>query len=240
MSDPDYRVQARAVRAAARQRIRELSLRRGTQVPRWQAAASAPAADASTTAPPLAETTAVPPPVEAEPGPRAHAHETAAPPPPARSFSPEAASPDAASRPEQPAAARPAAPAPNPAPLATDADDEADADAEADGHDLSVMTVSLAAAALANRTAGRAADAEAVSLADSDLARLPGVGPGLVWLLGQAGVSDCTTLIDSDPAALADRLGVVGQLIEISGLQALAARHAGEKPTRTASGAHPR
>lgn len=226
MSDPDYRVQARAVRAAARQRIRELSLRRGTQVPRWQPAASAPEAETAmpqqaaaepAAAPSATQPAAVAPEVDASPVTQV----AAAPAPEA----PEAGTPapgEPSAQRNPPQASRPqTVPPPPPAP---DTDDESDA--EADGHDLSVMTVSLAAAALANRAAGRPADAESVSLADSDLARLPGVGPGLVWLLGQAGVSDCTALIRSDPAALADRLGVVGQLIEITGLQALAARHA--------------
>jgi hypothetical protein len=51
---------------------------------------------------------------------------------------------------------------------------------------------------------------------------LPGVGPGLVWLLEKAGVRDVETLADSDAQALSERLGLVGRLVDVSALQTLA------------------
>lgn len=59
------------------------------------------------------------------------------------------------------------------------------------------------------------------------VAALPGVGPGLVWLLRQAGVDSLRDLAASDPDALADRLGLVGRLVDVQALRALASARLG-------------
>lgn len=194
MSDPDYRAQARAVRAAARQRLRELSQRRGAEVPRWQTAAQA----------------------------------ATAPPPPEPTPSAEPVAPQATVVTARTVATFVAQPLP------AEAEPPGEAEWEADGHDLSVMTVSMAASAVAQRAAQDPAPSPPVSpapdlaAAPSDLGQLPGVGPGLVWLLREAGVSDCAALSSANTAQLSDRLGLVGRLVDIEGLQALAAaRHHG-------------
>jgi predicted flap endonuclease-1-like 5' DNA nuclease len=46
-----------------------------------------------------------------------------------------------------------------------------------------------------------------------DLDRLPGVGPGLVWALGQAGITRLADLAPLAPEDLAARLGPLGQLV---------------------------
>jgi predicted flap endonuclease-1-like 5' DNA nuclease len=48
-----------------------------------------------------------------------------------------------------------------------------------------------------------------------DLARLPGVGPGLVWALERAGISRLADLAAANPDALADRLGPPGALVDL-------------------------
>jgi predicted flap endonuclease-1-like 5' DNA nuclease len=53
--------------------------------------------------------------------------------------------------------------------------------------------------------------------AASDLAALPGVGPGLVWALGRAGVASLADLAAAAPEELAARLGPVGRLVDIAG-----------------------
>ncbi len=57
---------------------------------------------------------------------------------------------------------------------------------------------------------------------------LPGVGPGLVWMLAEAGVRSIDDLLRSDPASLSDRLGLVGRLIDVARLQRLAAELQGD------------
>ncbi len=49
----------------------------------------------------------------------------------------------------------------------------------------------------------------------SDLACLPGAGPGLVWMLNASGVHSLQDLAQQDPATLAEKLGVVGQIINV-------------------------
>lgn len=51
---------------------------------------------------------------------------------------------------------------------------------------------------------------------ESPLAQLPGAGPGLVWMLNQCGVETLADLAGQDPAALSDKLGVVGQILDVS------------------------
>ena len=59
-----------------------------------------------------------------------------------------------------------------------------------------------------------------------DLATLPDLGPGLIWLLGKAGVDSVAALRDADPDALAEKLGIVGRLVDVRALKALAATRA--------------
>jgi predicted flap endonuclease-1-like 5' DNA nuclease len=47
----------------------------------------------------------------------------------------------------------------------------------------------------------------------SDLDRLPGVGPGLLWALGQAGITRLADLAPLAPEDLAARLGPLGRLV---------------------------
>jgi hypothetical protein len=56
-------------------------------------------------------------------------------------------------------------------------------------------------------TAGEAASG------GSDLERLEGVGPGLLWALRRAGIPDLASLALLEPEALADRLGPLGRLV---------------------------
>ena len=47
----------------------------------------------------------------------------------------------------------------------------------------------------------------------SDLERLAGVGPGLVWALRRAGIPDLASVAALEPEALAARLGPLGRLV---------------------------
>lgn len=47
---------------------------------------------------------------------------------------------------------------------------------------------------------------------EAGLGRLPGIGPGLLWALGRAGVADLAALATAEPEALAALLGPAGQL----------------------------
>jgi len=47
----------------------------------------------------------------------------------------------------------------------------------------------------------------------SDLERLDGVGPGLVWALRRAGIPDLASVAALEPEALAARLGPLGRLV---------------------------
>ena len=58
--------------------------------------------------------------------------------------------------------------------------------------------------------------------APSDLDRLPGAGPGLVWALEQAGVARLADLAGAAPEPLADQLGPIGGLIDLPGWIAFA------------------
>ena len=61
------------------------------------------------------------------------------------------------------------------------------------------------------------APAAAPALADplpaAGLAQLPGAGPGLLWALDRAGITDIADLAGLAPEALAERLGPIGRLI---------------------------
>lgn len=58
-----------------------------------------------------------------------------------------------------------------------------------------------------------AASAETTARPPSDLDRLPGVGPGLIWALERAGLCRLADLAPLAPTELAARLGPLGRLI---------------------------
>jgi predicted flap endonuclease-1-like 5' DNA nuclease len=66
----------------------------------------------------------------------------------------------------------------------------------------------------------------AAAAAPSDLERLPGVGPGLVWALERAGVRRLADLAELAPAELARRLGPLGRLVPAEAWIARARREA--------------
>lgn len=70
---------------------------------------------------------------------------------------------------------------------------------------------------------GVAAVKEAVS--DSELASLPGAGPGLVWALQKCGVHSMKDLAESDPEILTQRLNLIGQLLDLKGWIRMAQSH---------------
>lgn len=53
---------------------------------------------------------------------------------------------------------------------------------------------------------------------------IPGVGPGVAWLLGKAGARTVGDLIEADPVSLTLRLGVIGRMVDVREAQRLAAR----------------
>lgn len=57
----------------------------------------------------------------------------------------------------------------------------------------------------------------------SDLERLPGAGPGLIWMLNQCGVFSLADLAEQDSATLSSKLGVVGQILDVERWIAFAA-----------------
>ncbi len=60
--------------------------------------------------------------------------------------------------------------------------------------------------------------------AEDDLARLPGAGPGLIWMLRRDGIGSLADLSGVEAADLRGRLGVIGQLIDLDGWIAFARR----------------
>lgn len=51
--------------------------------------------------------------------------------------------------------------------------------------------------------------------ADRSLSRLPGVGPGLIWLFNKAGVHTLDDLAAADAARLRDEIGVLGDMLDL-------------------------
>lgn len=49
----------------------------------------------------------------------------------------------------------------------------------------------------------------------NDLAELPGIGPGLVWLLNGAGIRSMADLAEANGRTLEVKLGLVGELIDL-------------------------
>ena len=53
------------------------------------------------------------------------------------------------------------------------------------------------------------------ALQDSDLLLLPGAGDGLVWMLGQCGINTLAELARADADELTERMGLVGQMLDL-------------------------
>ncbi len=70
------------------------------------------------------------------------------------------------------------------------------------------------------------ADAPAESHA-SDLALLPGIGPGLIWLFEQRGVRTLSDFAAADPERLRQDIGFIGSLVDFDGWMRFARDHAG-------------
>ncbi|CAN0604025.1 unnamed protein product [Ectocarpus sp. 12 AP-2014] len=56
----------------------------------------------------------------------------------------------------------------------------------------------------------------ALEIEESELSILPGAGPGLVWMLHQCGIKSLCDLAETAPEKLANDLGVVGQILDVS------------------------
>lgn len=56
----------------------------------------------------------------------------------------------------------------------------------------------------------------ALEIEESELSILPGAGPGLVWMLHQCGIKSLSDLAETAPEKLANDLGVVGQILDVS------------------------
>ena len=50
---------------------------------------------------------------------------------------------------------------------------------------------------------------------ESDLVLLPGAGDGLVWMLGQCGINTLVELARADADELTERMGLVGQMLDL-------------------------
>lgn len=216
MSVP-YKTRTQAVRSAAKARLAELRAERRARLRRAPSPNEGPSGSTSV-APVVA-----PPDFEVAPG--------------RLSIRPE---------PQQDgAAALPAAPVPGGAPmaalagLASEAGDVRPPPAAGAEHDPPEGTTRglPAASALAERGSdvsapgpeamhreGTARDGER----GTDLYRLPWIGPGLVWALGQAGIERLEDLAAADPDRLASDLGPLGALLDVGGWVAAARRMRGD------------
>ena len=56
---------------------------------------------------------------------------------------------------------------------------------------------------------------DAAEEVDTDLDQLPGIGPGLIWMLQSAGIASLSDMASADPEALGAKLGLVGQLLDL-------------------------
>lgn len=74
----------------------------------------------------------------------------------------------------------------------------------------------------AERSVERLAGAAEAPATVSDLERLPGVGPNLVWALGQAGIGCLADMASLAPEELVARLGPIGRLVPAAGWIAVA------------------
>jgi predicted flap endonuclease-1-like 5' DNA nuclease len=243
MTASDYRAQALAVRAAARRTLLEFrqQRRRAARGPALtpdetaeaasdEALIAAPGCHAATVDAPLCDHAPVADaPVEADPsGPVASSPddaqgEGASSPAPESAGITVSASVAAFAR-GAAAAQEPLAPLDDAMAVETAPDQPAAPEAEtpeADALDRQVAEAAPEPEAHAD-SPGPVAPAVEDAGAPATLDALPGVGPGLVWLLNRAGVHTAADLAAADPAALSDRLGLVGRLIDVRTLQALA------------------
>ena len=103
----------------------------------------------------------------------------------------------------------------DPGPSATQADEDAPA------HDISDEAAAPAEGQSADEGASEGFEdgAEAADVkpdaAESDLFSLPGAGPGLVWVFQQAGIASLADLAVAEPGPLAEKLGLVGELLDL-------------------------
>jgi len=63
-----------------------------------------------------------------------------------------------------------------------------------------------------------------------DLTGLPGVGPGLIWMLQKCGISTLQDLAETDAATLGPKLGLVGQIVDVQGWLSYAQHQVGHRP----------
>ncbi len=104
---------------------------------------------------------------------------------------------------ETPAAAPPVAVAPEPATAPPDAEPASEPEAE------------VAPAPAASPSAPPPVAQPQAASVESDLDGLPGAGPGLIWMLHRAGVPDLATLAQADQQELAQKLGVIGEILDL-------------------------
>lgn len=64
----------------------------------------------------------------------------------------------------------------------------------------------------------------------ADLTCLPGIGPGLAWAFGRAGIGSPAALAAADPAQLERDLGLIGALLDLPALVEAAGRIAAQSP----------
>ncbi len=77
--------------------------------------------------------------------------------------------------------------------------------------------VATAPTASSRQEAPSAKDAAAADAVPFDeLERLPGVGPGLIWLLNSHGIETLTDLASADPSELTGRLNLIGQIVDVN------------------------
>ncbi len=60
----------------------------------------------------------------------------------------------------------------------------------------------------------------------TDLMQLPGAAEGLIWMLGQCGISSLEDLSKADPQILTTQLGVVGKIVDVKVWISFAAENA--------------
>ncbi|WP_342070910.1 hypothetical protein [Yoonia algicola] len=98
-------------------------------------------------------------------------------------------------------------------PIISDTDPQA-ADGLAEDHD-SASTQDAAPDAACKDDGEQLPPASSDDWSQSELAQLPGAGPGLVWMLGQCEISTLSELAQCDASELSTQLGVVGQILDV-------------------------
>ena len=100
-----------------------------------------------------------------------------------------------------------AEPEPEPAPETGDSDDGPNEDADVHEADMAVEQEPAVAVT--------AQEVEDLPEGDTDLGQLPGIGPGLIWMLQSAGIATLAEMAEADAAQLAAKLGLVGELLDL-------------------------